>query len=368
AARACRRRSPRGASRARDARGRRPEPAAAGRTPRRSRAGSAAGSAPAGRRRGRGPSAGPASAGVERHGGAGLAVGAGDDLLDPRLRCVEPGLAVPPQGLAALVEPDRFVERHVTAFELANHVLERLERLLEAHRGNIGARLVHGRGVARMRAWVKRTALPVIDSRGDAETFPRCEGAEFTHKGTKVPRATSRGCEATWRLSVFVREILRLRRRLHNYASPREPEPPTRSQAGWRFRPCNANGPAMSEITPEIVEQHGLSPEEYEHVLKALGREPNLVELGIFSVMWSEHCSYKSSRIHLKKLPTSAPWVIQGPGESAGVIDIGDGQAAIFKMESHNHPSYIEPYQGAATGVGGILRDVFTMGARPVAN
>jgi phosphoribosylformylglycinamidine synthase II len=124
----------------------------------------------------------------------------------------------------------------------------------------------------------------------------------------------------------------------------------------------------MSEITPEIVEQHGLSPEEYEHVLKALGREPNLVELGIFSVMWSEHCSYKSSRIHLKKLPTSAPWVIQGPGENAGVIDIGDGQAAIFKMESHNHPSYIEPYQGAATGVGGILRDVFTMGARPVAN
>ncbi|GMN12516.1 phosphoribosylformylglycinamidine synthase subunit PurL [Altererythrobacter sp. MTPC7] len=121
-------------------------------------------------------------------------------------------------------------------------------------------------------------------------------------------------------------------------------------------------------ITPEIVEQHGLSPEEYERVLSGLGREPNLVELGIFSVMWSEHCSYKSSRLHLKKLPTEAPWVICGPGENAGVIDIGDGQAAIFKMESHNHPSYIEPYQGAATGVGGILRDVFTMGARPVAN
>jgi len=103
-------------------------------------------------------------------------------------------------------------------------------------------------------------------------------------------------------------------------------------------------------------------------VLHALGREPNLVELGIFSVMWSEHCSYKSSRLHLKKLPTEAPWVICGPGENAGVIDIGDGQACIFKMESHNHPSYIEPYQGAATGVGGILRDVFTMGARPVAN
>jgi phosphoribosylformylglycinamidine synthase subunit PurL len=121
-------------------------------------------------------------------------------------------------------------------------------------------------------------------------------------------------------------------------------------------------------ITPEIVAEHGLSPDEYERVLHALGREPNITELGIFSVMWSEHCSYKSSRIHLKKLPTSAPWVIQGPGENAGVIDIGDGQAAIFKMESHNHPSYIEPYQGAATGVGGILRDVFTMGARPVAN
>ncbi len=121
-------------------------------------------------------------------------------------------------------------------------------------------------------------------------------------------------------------------------------------------------------ISPETVEAHGLSPKEYERVLHALGREPNLVELGIFSVMWSEHCSYKSSRLHLKKLPTEAPWVICGPGENAGVIDIGDGQAAIFKMESHNHPSYIEPYQGAATGVGGILRDVFTMGARPVAN
>ncbi len=123
-----------------------------------------------------------------------------------------------------------------------------------------------------------------------------------------------------------------------------------------------------SRISPQTVAEHGLSPEEYERILKALGREPNLVELGIFSVMWSEHCSYKSSRVHLKKLPTSAPWVIQGPGENAGVIDIGDGDAAIFKMESHNHPSYIEPYQGAATGVGGILRDVFTMGARPVAN
>jgi phosphoribosylformylglycinamidine synthase subunit PurL len=126
-------------------------------------------------------------------------------------------------------------------------------------------------------------------------------------------------------------------------------------------------------ITPQIIAEHGLSPKEYDRVVEAIGRAPNLTELGIFSVMWSEHCSYKSSRIHLKKLPTSAPWVICGPGENAGVIDIGPGpdgkaQAAIFKMESHNHPSYIEPYQGAATGVGGILRDVFTMGARPVAN
>jgi phosphoribosylformylglycinamidine synthase subunit PurL len=129
----------------------------------------------------------------------------------------------------------------------------------------------------------------------------------------------------------------------------------------------------MSEITPQIVADHGLNSEEYARILLAMGRVPNMVELGIFSVMWSEHCSYKSSRIHLKKLPTEAPWVICGPGENAGVIDIGDGPngtklAAIFKMESHNHPSYIEPYQGAATGVGGILRDVFTMGARPVAN
>jgi len=124
----------------------------------------------------------------------------------------------------------------------------------------------------------------------------------------------------------------------------------------------------MSAITPELVAEHGLTPEEYARVRAALGREPNLTELGIFSVMWSEHCSYKSSRLHLKKLPTTGPQVIQGPGENAGVVDIGDGLAAIFKMESHNHPSYIEPYQGAATGVGGILRDVFTMGARPIAN
>ncbi|OPY93972.1 phosphoribosylformylglycinamidine synthase II [Bradyrhizobium sacchari] len=121
------------------------------------------------------------------------------------------------------------------------------------------------------------------------------------------------------------------------------------------------------KITPELVAAHGLKPDEYERILKLIGREPTFTELGIFSAMWNEHCSYKSSRIHLRGLPTKAPWVIQGPGENAGVIDIGDGQAVVFKMESHNHPSYIEPYQGATTGVGGILRDVFTMGARPIA-
>jgi phosphoribosylformylglycinamidine synthase II len=121
-------------------------------------------------------------------------------------------------------------------------------------------------------------------------------------------------------------------------------------------------------LTPDIIAEHGLSPDEYQRLVAALGREPRLTELGIFSVMWSEHCSYKSSKVWLKKLPTEGPQVIQGPGENAGVVSLGDGQAAVFKMESHNHPSYIEPYQGAATGVGGIMRDVFTMGARPVAN
>ncbi len=126
--------------------------------------------------------------------------------------------------------------------------------------------------------------------------------------------------------------------------------------------------PPEPAVTAELGAEFGLNAEEYQLVLDILGRTPTFTEIGIFSVMWSEHCSYKSSRLHLKKLPTSAPWVIQGPGENAGVIDIEDGQAAVFKMESHNHPSYIEPYQGAATGVGGIMRDVFTMGARPVAN
>ena len=121
------------------------------------------------------------------------------------------------------------------------------------------------------------------------------------------------------------------------------------------------------QITPELVASHGLKPDEYARILQLIGRAPTFTELGIFSAMWNEHCSYKSTRIQLRGLPTKAPWVIQGPGENAGVIDIGDGQAVVFKMESHNHPSYIEPYQGATTGVGGILRDVFTMGARPIA-
>ena len=120
-------------------------------------------------------------------------------------------------------------------------------------------------------------------------------------------------------------------------------------------------------ITPKLVAEHGLKPDEYQRVLDLIGREPSLTELGIFSAMWNEHCSYKSSKVHLRTLPTTGKCVIQGPGENAGVIDIGDGLACVFKMESHNHPSYIEPYQGAATGVGGILRDVFTMGARPIA-
>src|SRR6266446_6805110 len=120
--------------------------------------------------------------------------------------------------------------------------------------------------------------------------------------------------------------------------------------------------------TADVLARHNLTAEEYDRIVKALGREPSLTELGIFSVMWSEHCSYKSSRVHLRTLPTTGARVLQGPGENAGAVDIGDGLAAVFKIESHNHPSFIEPFQGAATGVGGILRDVFTMGARPIAN
>ena len=118
----------------------------------------------------------------------------------------------------------------------------------------------------------------------------------------------------------------------------------------------------------EVLKQHRLSHEDYVAIQKLMGREPNLIEIGIFSAMWSEHCSYKSSKIYLKGFPTQAPWVLQGPGENAGVIDIGDNLAIVFKIESHNHPSFIEPNAGAATGVGGILRDIFTMGADPIAN
>ncbi len=131
--------------------------------------------------------------------------------------------------------------------------------------------------------------------------------------------------------------------------------------------PMQTSTPEPVSITAELLAQHSVTPEEYERILAALGRTPSLTELGIYSVMWSEHCSYKSSRVHLKRLPTRSERVVQGPGENAGIIDVGDGWACAFKIESHNHPSYIEPHQGAATGVGGILRDIFTMGARPLA-
>src|SRR5690349_13883687 len=132
---------------------------------------------------------------------------------------------------------------------------------------------------------------------------------------------------------------------------------------------ANTMATATTEIkvTPAIAAEHGVTLEEYARIQKILGRDPNITELGIFSVMWSEHCSYKSSKVHLKRLPTRGKLVVQGPGENAGVVDIGDGLVAAFKIESHNHPSYVEPFQGATTGVGGILRDIFTMGARPVA-
>src|SRR5579859_1478129 len=131
--------------------------------------------------------------------------------------------------------------------------------------------------------------------------------------------------------------------------------------------PASPSVPEPASVTPELLKLHSITPDEYERILKALGRTPSLTELGIYSVMWSEHCSYKSSKVHLKRLPTKSDRVVQGPGENAGIIDVGDGWACAFKIESHNHPSYIEPYQGAATGVGGILRDIFTMGARPLA-
>src|ERR1700685_4315330 len=133
---------------------------------------------------------------------------------------------------------------------------------------------------------------------------------------------------------------------------------PTTPNAGVSGTPT----PPPATITPELLAQHGITPDEYRRITDALGRTPSFTELGIYSVMWSEHCSYKSSKVHLKRLPTRSKLVVQGPGENAGIIDVGDGWACAFKIESHNHPSYIEPYQGAATGVGGILRDIFTMG------
>jgi phosphoribosylformylglycinamidine synthase len=138
-------------------------------------------------------------------------------------------------------------------------------------------------------------------------------------------------------------------------------------EASTMTRSSSAVVPEPTTVTPQLLAQHGITAEEYDRILAALGRTPSLTELGIYSVMWSEHCSYKSSRVHLKRLPTKSERVVQGPGENAGIIDVGDGWACAFKIESHNHPSYIEPFQGAATGVGGILRDIFTMGARPLA-
>ncbi len=133
------------------------------------------------------------------------------------------------------------------------------------------------------------------------------------------------------------------------------------------YGPCPGDAIKAAMVTEDVLTQHNLTESEYQKILAILKREPTMTELGIFSVMWSEHCSYKSSRVHLRRLPTKGPAVLQGPGENAGIIDIGDGLAVAFKIESHNHPSFIEPFQGAATGVGGILRDIFTMGARPIA-
>src|ERR1700741_4658075 len=133
------------------------------------------------------------------------------------------------------------------------------------------------------------------------------------------------------------------------------------------MNPESAVAPQPATVTSELLAQHSITAEEYSRILKALGRTPSLTELGIYSVMWSEHFSYKSSRVHFRRLPTKSDRVVQGPGENAGIIDVGDGWACAFKIESHNHPSFIEPFQGAATGVGGILRDIFTMGARPLA-
>ena len=162
--------------------------------------------------------------------------------------------------------------------------------------------------------------------------------------------------------------------RLINGAVRKNIRPPlevARPAGYWARGPSDERAEPLSATEPKVDEAlavaHGLKPDEYARLVALIGRTPTFTELGIVSAMWNEHCSYKSSRLHLRKLPTKGPHVIHGPGENAGVIDIGDGDVCVFKMESHNHPSFIEPYQGAATGVGGILRDVFTMGARPIA-
>ena len=163
--------------------------------------------------------------------------------------------------------------------------------------------------------------------------------------------------------------LLRRRRRRRASSAPCAPRCPTALPARAAVGAARAyDRPTLPPVTDAQAAEHGLTAEEFRRFCDAIGRVPNLVELGVCSVMWSEHCSYKSSRAVLRDLPTSGPRVLQGPGENAGAVAIGDGLAVVFKIESHNHPSYIEPYQGAATGVGGILRDVFTMGARPIAN
>jgi phosphoribosylformylglycinamidine synthase len=192
---------------------------------------------------------------------------------------------------------------------------------------------------------------------------PRAKTPTRTPKRRPVARNTKARKAAPKRAKAKAKA----KKALSKNAPAKKPLPKKPLSKKVRAKKPLANRPAQSKITPALVAAHGLKPDEYARLRKLIGRTPTFTELGIFSAMWNEHCSYKSSKIHLRTLPTKAPWVIQGPGENAGVIDIGDGLAVVFKMESHNHPSYIEPYQGAATGVGGILRDVFTMGARPIA-
>ena len=198
---------------------------------------------------------------------------------------------------------------------------------------------------------------------------PRARARPRTVKSAKARKARPKKAKA--KTGAKAKTTSRTRTKTRTKPSPKA-SAKVRAKASAKTAPAKTAPakkprPAHIKITPALVAAHGLKPEEYDRIRTLIGRTPSFTELGVFSAMWNEHCSYKSSKIHLRTLPTQAPWVIQGPGENAGVIDIGDGLAVVFKMESHNHPSYIEPYQGAATGVGGILRDVFTMGARPVA-